>query len=450
MRFTAEQKKELDETMTKFCNNLNNPISLSRAEISACLGYELTTTQIQASLNRIDADYSFISAKSPYEKSYFEISPMEDIKQYKAKVYPLPYFIKDKNILKIFCADSRESKNKRAVRADNYKLHYDFITKTFFVVDNTGERVDDVKIYYDEIKTFIDCKCLDYEWIYNYLTTVTLYGTNNFRCEVGVFHMVRDIIIAFKYYNVDCSAMPKGIFNLIEENNDILDASLVKKWYLSSLCETEKEKNFVNNNRWWSDFENFIPKLVEAKLKIKDFMKVISNSIETTSVEDISDFGEKFMGAFLTYAKSNKVKDFVFDTNRDLKTNYSLLEMACNKERFEALEKQLQKINFINGLTIGGYVVKVPQNQTDKIDEGIQQNNCVGYHYDDSIINGTNLIYFIRKMSNPNKSYITCRYNINSKYTVEYRYKNNADVRNSEEIEIIKKISEIIKNYLER
>lgn len=448
MRFTAEQKKELDETMKKFCNNLNNPISLSRAEISDCLGYELTTTQIQASLNRIDADYSFISARSPYEKSYFEINPMEDIKQYKAKVYPLPYFIKDKNILKIFCANSDRDKKTHTVRANNYKLHYDFITKTFSVVDSTGEKVDDVKIYYDEIKPFIDYKCLDYEWIYNYLTTIGLYGAD-FRCEVGTFDMVRDIISAFEYYNVDYSAMPKGIYNLIKENEGgILNDDLVKKWYLSSLCETEKEKNFVNNNRWWDDFENFIPKLVEAKLKIKDFMKIISNSIETIAVDEISRFGEKFIGAFMTYAKLNKVKDFVFDTNRDLKTNYCLLEMACNKKKFEALEKQLQKINFINGLTIGDYVVKVPQNQIDKIDEGIQQNNCVGYYYDDSIVNGKNLIYFIRKITNPNKSYITCRYNISSKYTAEYHYKNNVDVNNKEEIEIIKKISEIIKNYL--
>lgn len=450
-RFTVEQKKELDEKMRKFCADSHRPLRVNGAEITMYLGYnELTTMQIQASLNRIDVDYIFTSAKDG-QRSYFEISLMEDMGQYKAIAYPLPFFTKDKNILKILCADSKETKNRRLPKKEYYKLHYDFITKTFFVVDTEGKKVDDIKVCYDEIQKYIDEKYFDYEWIYNYLCDrhIRCQDSNEYYVAQSFVDMC-DIISIFNRYNLNCSIMPKGIFNLIEENKGKLDGHLIKKWYLNSLCETEKEKNFIIQNGWWGELENFIPELVKAKLKIKDFMKVVSNSIETTYINDIPELGEKFMYSFLDYASQNRVEDFVFDTNRDLKTNYYLLEMACNKEKFEALGKQLQKINFINGLTIGGYVVKVPQNQFDKIDEGMQQNNCVGHYYDDSIMEGKNFIYFLRKVTNPNKSYITCRYNIKAKDTVEYRCKNNADVKDDEEIKIIEEISKIINAYFEK
>ena len=56
----------------------------------------------------------------------------------------------------------------------------------------------------------------------------------------------------------------------------------------------------------------------------------------------------------------------------------------------------------------------------DLADEGIQQNNCVGYYYNDSIERGDNCIFFLRKKDKPEKSYITCRYNI-EKQELEYK-----------------------------
>ena len=37
-------------------------------------------------------------------------------------------------------------------------------------------------------------------------------------------------------------------------------------------------------------------------------------------------------------------------------------------------------------------------------------------------------VYFLRKKNKPNKSYITCRYNIPAEETIEYRRKNNINV----------------------
>ena len=72
-----------------------------------------------------------------------------------------------------------------------------------------------------------------------------------------------------------------------------------------------------------------------------------------------------------------------------------------------------------------GYIIKVPQSIDDLVDEGQQQNNCVGYYYNDNIVDNKDLIYFIRKKDKPKKSYVTCRYNINRRETVEHRYVNN-------------------------
>ena len=72
------------------------------------------------------------------------------------------------------------------------------------------------------------------------------------------------------------------------------------------------------------------------------------------------------------------------------------------------------------------------------------QHNCVGHYYDDSILADRDLIYFIRKQSEPNKSYITCRYNINAKETVEYRGFGNCSVRDNNVYNFIEVIDSLI------
>ena len=99
----------------------------------------------------------------------------------------------------------------------------------------------------------------------------------------------------------------------------------------------------------------------------------------------------------------------------------------------KAFENTLRKLNFLNGECFGDYVVVVPQNVMDLIDEGFQQNNCIGYYYNDSIENGDNCIFFLRKKNKPEKSYITCRYSVNNKEVVEARYKNNRDIDSADE-----------------
>ena len=140
--------------------------------------------------------------------------------------------------------------------------------------------------------------------------------------------------------------------------------------------------------------------------------------------------------------------NFTFDFNRGLKKNSDNLYNLKSEKEDEILAKRLQRLNFINGLQIEGFTVVVPQNQADKQDEGRMQNNCVGYYYDESIRRGENLIYFLRRSTDVKHSYITCRYNVDMRKTTEYRRVNNLPVTDSKEVEIIKRISDIIKEGL--
>lgn len=61
---------------------------------------------------------------------------------------------------------------------------------------------------------------------------------------------------------------------------------------------------------------------------------------------------------------------------------------------------------------------------------------------------GENFIYFIRKKNEPKKSYITCRFGVYTKETVEARYKFNDVVSKEEDGRAILKASEFIKKII--
>lgn len=117
----------------------------------------------------------------------------------------------------------------------------------------------------------------------------------------------------------------------------------------------------------------------------------------------------------------------LLDTNRNAERNFEIIREYQEKEEKENFIKNLTRINFVNQFTKGNYVVIVPQTLEDLIDEGKQQNNCVGSFYNDDILCGRDYIYFIRRKDNPNKSVATARYNVDKKETVELREKNNKD-----------------------
>ena len=91
----------------------------------------------------------------------------------------------------------------------------------------------------------------------------------------------------------------------------------------------------------------------------------------------------------------------------------------------------------------------MPTTLKELIDEGEQQHNCIGHFYNNSMCKGEDFIYFIRKKNEPEKSYITCHFDVYTKKTVEARYKFNDEVSKGEDKKAILKSSEFIKKIIE-
>lgn len=149
----------------------------------------------------------------------------------------------------------------------------------------------------------------------------------------------------------------------------------------------------------------------------------------------------------IRYLTIYNISDELLDTNRTVFQNYKTYQIYDNESKEGRIGLKLRRLNFMNGKYFDNYIVVVPQKLDDLIDEGKQQNNCVGHYYNDSILTDENLILFIRHSNNPKKSYITCRYNIKKQDIVEYRYKNNQNVY-GQDIIIINDIAEMIRNNL--
>ena len=153
------------------------------------------------------------------------------------------------------------------------------------------------------------------------------------------------------------------------------------------------------------------------------------------------------LSELIRYLTIYNINDELLDTNRTVFQNYENYHFYNMKEEKNMLSLKLKQLNFMNGKCFDDYIVVVPQTYEDLVDEGKQQNNCVGHYYNDSILEGENLILFIRHSNSPKKSYITCRYNIEKQDIVEYRYTNNQNVYENDVI-IINNVAEMIRNNL--
>lgn len=126
--------------------------------------------------------------------------------------------------------------------------------------------------------------------------------------------------------------------------------------------------------------------------------------------------------------------------------NYKLLK---DKEQQELIQKNQKRIKELENLLYEDYCFIVPTTPKELIDEGKQQHNCVGSYYNNFMSNEIGFIYFIRKKNEPEKSYITCCFNVYTKKTEEARYRFNDEVSKEEDGRAILKASEFIKKIIE-
>lgn len=339
---------------------------------------------------------------------FYEYNKESDTFTFKTKLRvndDISSFKKEKNILVFGCYEG---------------LTYNFITKEFSIPLTEFKNVD--RVITENFQ-----KMLKYEWLFNYVTDTY---------EIGYFYEIPE-----QFYK----EMPKGLYDYLKSNDFSLTAKLLHKYQLSLIFG--KYANFVYNifiNTYRSfsleriiEFNNLCP--------FNKFEKICRNDLVDGSFKWLNYDGiRSFYDKLYDISKNPYYNTLVLDENRGIEHNINLIKNVAEYEKNLKLAEKMKRLNFINGKVFDNFIVVVPQSQEEKVAEGKMQNNCVGYYYDDSIIEGKNLIYFIRKTDTPNKSYITCRYNLIAKDTVEYRKVNNEDVENDEENELVEKISKII------
>ena len=410
MALTTEQKNMVDEIIRAHLEELEgmrNFTLRTLGDYMGDIGFVVTAPSLRAALGRV-----VDTLEEVYNFHTYEWSSPKKYCIFKEVYKPTGEYVKDKNILTI--------KNKNLQQGD---FTYDFATKTFSI--NIDEYKNTPRERNEYMYILANSPIMQNEWLFNYATTLD------------------EIYRFYRAFSVeDLAKCPDGYIKFLQETDTPFDPESLERY-------TERQKyGAIGMNL-----------IYESELSKRDVEWLISNdllkSFIKTCVYNVKSgympgyYVIRDMLAYWQTACTVEGHIVPIDETKSLKVNKEMFQEISERKKNEALERQLKRLNFINGLMSGNLVVVVPQTQADKREEGKQQHNCVGYYYDESIIRGENLIYFIRKMDNPEKSYITCRYNIPNERTIEYRGFANNNVRDEEAIQFIRHIDELINANLE-
>lgn len=138
----------------------------------------------------------------------------------------------------------------------------------------------------------------------------------------------------------------------------------------------------------------------------------------------------------------------MIDSNATLEANYNAVKAIYDKKQADLYK---QSIDFwTTSLDLVSldqhFCIKIPNSVEDLIDEGKQQHNCVGgLKYRQAVIKQERLIFFIRSIDNPSKSFITCCYDFHSNMVEDFLWKYNSAVP-KEYLYLVDKAESLIRN----
>lgn len=242
---------------------------------------------------------------------------------------------------------------------------------------------------------------------------------------------------------------PKGYINYVLKNNLRFNRKSFNAFQDYCLIKnlSKDDKEFYTWFTRMLNGHNYRLDNIITKETIVPYIKIMRVSVKRFYFDFRSEFREFCNACHMVGTDWIKIAN----TERDISFNAKEIKDYCDRAKNERIRKTERKIDFLQELDFGDFIVKVPQSIEDLQDEGKQQSNCVGHYYNDKITAGVDIIYFVRKKENPSKSHMTCRYNVENGRTVEYRFQfNNAVGSNTAEGELVRVIDALIYDELRK
>lgn len=190
----------------------------------------------------------------------------------------------------------------------------------------------------------------------------------------------------------------------------------------------------------------------------------------TTQLFDMYRFGydnaEKLLNYISSQSCSNRAADAI-QTMYDYLTMCDFLDITIDlypqnlqqahdnvtKVQRELINERTEKFldelateceRIASGVNSDKYCVVFPHSTRDLIDEGQQMHNCVGTYYN-NIVRGYDIVFFIRRKEEPEKSYVTAEFTTSSQQITQLYKSYNRHVDESEIRTLAKKVANNLK-----
>ena len=286
-------------------------------------------------------------------------------------------------------------------------------------------------------------------------------------CDEGIcedWFSVLDMFSLDEYHPLRRSVLikpiPKGYVKFCREHNFKINTSSFNAFQEKTNFGIIPKRvlEYVKDKVGNATYQIFFNTLIETGMTTKQHFLTLEKAIALDFKNWYDPFSKYLYPQYVVIAEiiSGKYqeKGFTWDNNRSLSQNMECFKLWNNSTQNARIAEWQKNFSSIEGTTFDfkGTTVKVivPVDVAQLIDEGHQQNNCVGHYYNTAIANHRQVICFIRKAETPNHSFVTCRYDVSEKTFVEMRFKNNFNLSFAQK-DIIRKnldsrFAEIIKS----
>ena len=300
--------------------------------------------------------------------------------------------------------------------------------------------------------------------LFNALLSNSKYEVRSNLSKLELFINNPEILGTIRYYSELADECPKGFVKWLKDNNKMPTKENLTDYKreeaLKRMTQEDKEVYELlfgtENSPYYRDSDTYkdcyFSMSAELRHKFNKILKVSIKSLSWHLKDEMTIFIDRFIRnrGWSSWCYENRPDNWeeLLNTNRTFKWNTKNVVANTREEYENKIIRNEDKIRAIEELSDDSFVVVVPKTLKDFIDEGNMQLNCVGHFYHSSIINGENLVYFIRKKSTPSRSYLTNRYYIMRHETVETRKFANAYNDDEEAKALIKEIDKKITSLL--